>query len=180
MPQDDVVAVRAGAAGDLDGAVARRQHGSADRCGVIDAAMGHGPLEQRVAALEVEVGTDAREVYRRAQEAPAHGIAFGTVVFGVPGAADVPHGPVTTALVDEFRCQDRAELDRVSVVLALLVDDVESIAGADVEHEVDVPAKDVRELQRDAVVQADTLARVEQRTLDDRLAMHPDDIGFLR
>ena len=177
--EEDVVAVRAVAPGDLDRPVPGGQHRRAHRGGVVDAAMRHGPFEQRVAALEVEVRADARELHRRAQETLAHRLALGAVELGAPGAVHVADGPVAITLVDEFGREYVAELDRLAVVAALLEDDVEAVARTDVEDEVDVPAEDVRERERHAVVQADALTGVEQRMLDHGLPVHRDEVRCL-
>src|SRR5262245_55139927 len=79
---------------------------------------------------------------------------------------DVADRAVLAPLVDELGCEDVAGAQWFAVLEHILIDDGESIAGLDIEYEVDVVLEDLRELERDAVVEIGIRGRLEQRVLD--------------
>ena len=79
-----------------------------------------------------------------------------------PWLIDVTHGAIFAAVVDEFRGEDVADAKRHAVLENFFVDDGESIAWLDVEHEVDVVLENLGEIERDAIGEFGVRGRLEQ------------------
>ena len=167
MLQDEVVAVGGGAGLHDHFAGSGGAHLGAGWRGVVDAEVRHRALPQRVLAAPVEVRADAREVHRRPQERLVHVLAGRRVVLDHAGLVFVAHRGVHVALIDELRHQDVAEADALAIQTQILVQNVELVAGAGVEDEVDVPLEDAPQALRELVPQPDALASQKQRLLDD-------------
>ena len=166
--EDHDAAIAALGADEADAAVAGRLDDRAGRRRVVDALVRADRVEDRMAAARIEVRADAREVERRAQELPAHAATVGREVVGdlAVGGFEVD-GAMHRAVVDEIRREDAAVADVLAVAILLFVDQVEAVAGLDVEREIDVPAEDVvGEPQDDFGADAGGAGRDEQRGID--------------
>ena len=87
-------------------------------------------------------------------------------VMGVTFGIGVADGPVGAPLVHEFRCLDRAIVQVGAIAPDLGVGHREGIPGPHIEHEVDVPAEDVRESDRGLIMGTCRLHCLEQRAVD--------------
>ena len=85
-----------------------------------------------------------------------------------PFHVDKTHGAVFTAVIDELRGKNVAVSQRYAVLENFLVYDGETIAGLDVEHEVDVVLENLGEIESDAVGEFCVRSCLEQGVLDRR------------
>src|SRR5262249_54428448 len=141
----DTVAITPEASGYADTSIARGVDGSADRGGVIHALVGADQVEDRVVAGRVETRAHTGEFDRRAQEGLVEAATLGRVIVRVTIGIRVAHGAECAPLVDEFRRLDLTVVQVRTIAPDLLVGHDEGIPGTHVQHEVDVPAKNVRQ-----------------------------------
>ena len=141
-------------------------HRRADRCGVIHALVRADAIENRVLAIHVEAGADARELQRRPQERLAQALALGRVIRCDAFRIDVAHRAISPPGVDELDRENVAVADVFTVLAHGVVRHDERIAGLDIEHEVDVPGEDLRKLHRRCVRESGFVGCLEQRILD--------------
>src|SRR5262249_5693208 len=113
--------------------------------------MGSNRVQQRVAAVRVEVRADAREVQRRTDESLSEASALRREVVAVPVAVAKTRCPVCLALINEFSRYDVAVAELDAVAPQLFVDDGELIAFTHVLNEVDVPLEDPRHVHYEAI-----------------------------
>src|SRR5690606_39115538 len=114
-------------------------------CGrVIDAFVRSDRVQDRVAPARIEIGADASEIERRTQKLAPHAASVRGEVVGhrLVRGLEVDRS-VGLAVVREVGGKDTPIADVLAVPKLLLVDDRESIAGANIEREVDVPTEDV-------------------------------------
>ncbi len=124
-------------------------------------------VQYRVAAARIEIGADAREVYRCADECLAHAESFGSEVISPAVVVDKANRLVLAAVVIELGGDDLAVGHEFAVLPDLLELHVEIVACANVENEVHVPGKDARDVHDNFVGQAGRSGALEQRRLDD-------------
>ncbi len=129
-------------------------------------------VEDGVSTEQVEARTDAGEFERRPQEGLAQALAVRRVVAEVAVGLAVceTDRAVHRALVHELDGEQVALAEARAVLAQFLVDHAEAVARLDVEHEVDIPAEDVGDPQRQRVAEAGIAGSLEQRITDDGLA----------
>ncbi len=149
-PGEDYLAVAGG--------INRRAGG----CGIVDALVGAHRVEDRVLAAQAEAGADTAEGHRRADEFAAHGVAFAVQVFHVAVLALEAEGGEVAIPVPEFRHQDVAIAHLPAVQVKLLVEHAETVALADIQHKIHVPAENIGQLHGQVVGHARLLAGQEQ------------------
>src|SRR6476659_573206 len=81
---------------------------------------------------------------------------------------DVAHCPILATSVDELRREDVARAQRHTILRKLFIDDRETIAGLDIEHEVDVVLEYFREIERHSIGKSGVRGCLEQRAVDPR------------
>ena len=163
--EDDGIAVAAALARETDVPVAGRVHRRADGRRVVGAHVSSNQIQDRMLAMRVECGTHAGEFERRPQERLAHRQAGRCVVAGMP-VRNKTHRAIDLAVVHELGRQHLAIAKILSVLEDLFVHGREAVALADVEHEVDVPGKDIGELQCHRVGDVGRTRRLKQRRID--------------
>ena len=141
-------------------------HGCADRSGVIDTAVRSDPIEDRVTTIKIEARTDAGEFERCTQEGLAQTFAVGREVGGLSTIGLKAYCPIRLTLIHEFHGENVAFAQGFAILADLLVGDAKAIAGLDVEHEVDIPLKNVGDTQRRVVTQTGVGCRLEQGAAD--------------
>ena len=166
----DEVAVATGPAALDHHAVGDRHHRRADRCGVVDPAMGPRGLQDGMAARGAVARGDSRVAQRRHQELALDRRSVRPVVAAAPFARLEVHRGVLAAPSLEARREDpaRAHVRVAPARLAVqpLVEDLVAVARADVALEIDVPREDVGEVARERAVLAEVGDRLEERRGD--------------
>src|SRR5205807_9735226 len=114
-----------------------------------------------------EVGAHTREFRGRAQEVALQARAVRSVVARGALRVGVADGTERARLVDERGRLDRTVLEVGAGAPDLTPGDAEGSPGPHVEREVDVPAEDVRERDRDLFARAGGLDSFEERVIDD-------------
>ncbi len=117
-------------------------------------------------APRIETGADVGKVQWRAQERLAHVAPVRGEIAGVLPVIEADRLEAL-ALVDEGRGQDLALPQKLAFAVEFFVHQHEAIALADVEHEIDVPAKDIGQFHDHGVAEPGLLAGDEQRGIDD-------------
>ena len=167
--QKDRVAVAAAPSREADPPIAGGVHRSADRRRVIGAHMPANPLQDRMHAARIEHGADPREFDRRTQKRLTHRLAVrGVVAQGAVRRRPVADRAIHLAVIDEFGSQDFAVAQILAVLVDLFVNRREMVAGADIEHEIDVPGKNIGEFERHRLGDRGALGSLKQRGIDDR------------
>ena len=113
-------------------------------------------------SVRIEVGADAREVYRCANEGLSDASPLGREVVRVPAAIEVARRAVRRSLVDELGRNDFSISELYAVAPEFLIDHREFVANTDILNEVDVPLKNSRHVHSDAVGYAGLLRGFEQ------------------
>src|ERR1700753_3269802 len=165
--QDDCVAVSATLPLKTDVAVAGRVHGRAGGRRIVRAHMATDPAEYRVMTVWGEWRTSPGEFHGRAQEPFSHRGAAWRVVAGIAVVADKTYRPIHLAFVDELRCQHFAVAKIFAVLKNLFVLGRKTVAFADVEHKVDIPAKYIGEFEGHHVRDVGGAGGLKQRGIDD-------------
>ncbi len=100
-------------------------------------------------ALVTEARADTGKLNRAAQKCLAHAFAFGREIIAVAFRVGVINRAISFTLVDEFGRQDTAVADFDIVFIQFLVDDAEAVAAANIEREIDIPAKNPDQIHDD-------------------------------
>ena len=99
-------------------------------------------------ARHAEYGTDARELDRCLQEGFAQAAAISGEIARLAIRADIAHGLIGLALIDEARGEDGAVTDALAIgALQLFIGHCKAVTGAQVHDEVDVPGKQFGQCQ---------------------------------
>ena len=92
----------------------------------------------------------------------------GREVLGVPLLIDISDRAVFATVIHEFCGENVSCAQKGAVLEDFFIDHGEPVFRLDIEHEVDVVLKDVREFNRDAIVDFGVRGRLEQRAVDCR------------
>src|SRR4051812_17097464 len=96
------------AANEFHVAVTGRPHGSAHRCGVVDAAVSANRVQHGMSARRVESRAHAGKLHRCSYKCLTQAPAIGSEVLGVALRIHVAHRSIFTTLVDELCSEDVA------------------------------------------------------------------------
>ena len=102
-------------------------------------------------AASREARADASEIHRGADEGLAHAGAVSVVEAADALLVGITDGGKGLTAIGEAGCEDVARADRATVDDLLFVNQLEFVAVADVEREVDVVAEDVCQIHRQRV-----------------------------
>ena len=170
--QDNRVAVAALASAEDDLAVAGRLDRRTGRCAVIDALVRQHSLVHRMHASWIEARGYARtDSDRRTQERFLYIETVGCEIADFAIGIFETHRLVAAVVVDELRRHDVAVADFLAVLPDFLVDHRETVAGANIEHKIDVPGEYAGEIHDQCVRDPGGLRRQVQRRLDDTVGM---------
>lgn len=113
-----------------------------------------------------EARADSGEVHRRTDKRFAHAGAVGVVVAGGAILAGVTNRRIGLATVGEAGSQDIAGTYALTFHSLLFINDLEAVALADVEREIDVISEDIGQIHRQVVAEAGALGCEEQAAID--------------
>ena len=97
-------------------------------------------------ALVAEARSDTRKLDRAAQEGLAHAFAVGRKIIDVTLGILVINRAIGFAVIGELGGEDAAVANLDVVLVHLFIDDAETIAPANIQREIDVPAENCRQV----------------------------------
>ena len=144
MLQNDNASVAPLRTGECNPSVASRLDDGSGRGCIVNALVSAKRVQNRVPTPRIEIGANAREIEGRAQKLTAHAASIRSEVVGDLAVSGFKvDRAMRNSAVGKVGGENASIADVLPFSILLLIDEIETSAGLNIEREVDIPTEDV-------------------------------------